>query len=134
MIEPIQYAKRTSRALLLLVPVMALFAGPASTDEAEGLPAFKFGPQTLTDTTRRETARLYTLTCASCHGAKGEGNNNGLSLYAAKNQQISSAAIHYGRAQPPPLTIVMPAYGNVLTPVEIGQLAAYVATFRPEWP
>ncbi|HEY6644436.1 cytochrome c [Povalibacter sp.] len=134
MIKRIQCAKRVARTLLLLLPAMMFVAGPAAADEAEGLPAFKFEQQTLTDATRREAARLYTLTCAACHGAKGEGNNNGLSLYAAKNQQISSAAIHYGRAQPPPLTIVMPAYGNVLTPVEIGQLAAYIATFRPAWP
>lgn len=134
MIEPINRAKLTARALLLLLPAMALLAGPVAAVESEGLPVFKYEPQTLTDATRRDAARLYTLTCASCHGAKGEGNNNGLSLYAAKNQQISSSAMHFGRAQPPPLTIVMPAYGNVLTPVEIGQLAAYIATFRPAWP
>lgn len=118
----------------LLCILLGTFAFAQQASAAETLPAFKFVSQTLTEADRRNVAQLYARTCAACHGAKGEGANNGLSLLAAKNQQMTAAVIHFGKAQPPPLTIVMPAYGAMLTPVEIGQLAAYVATFRPEWP
>jgi hypothetical protein len=66
----------------------------------------------------------------------GEGNGNGLALYGSKDPLASSAAMHFGRKQPPPLEIVMPAYGaqSLLTQVQIGQLAEYISGFRPPWP
>jgi mono/diheme cytochrome c family protein len=60
-------------------------------------------------------------------------------LYGAKNPQQNAAAIHYGRVEPIPATayaqpVVMPPFGNDLTPVQIGELVAYIMTFRAPWP
>lgn len=125
--------------MLLLMCATIAGASIASAQEAMALPPpppFKFVPQKLTPSTRVQAAKLYARDCASCHGKDGEGNNNGLSLYGSKDPQHSAAAMHFGKAQPPPLTMVMPAYGTekFLTQKEIAQIAAYIAEFRPPYP
>ena len=52
---------------------------------------------------------------------------------------MNAAAIHFGRVEQIPKTayatpVVMPAFGNQLTPVQIGELVAYIMTFRAPWP
>lgn len=124
-----------SAALLALLPIAAL-QGRATAAEgvAAALPPFRYVPQTLTDADRRVIALLYERTCSSCHGTDGGGNGNALALYGAKNPLNAAAAIHFGRAEPPPGRSIMPPYGALLTPIEIGQLVAYIASFRPPWP
>jgi mono/diheme cytochrome c family protein len=125
---------RLRHAFLCLLPFGAALASPVSAAEAP--PAFKFMPQKLSAADRVNVSALYGRTCASCHGTGGQGNGNGLSLFGSKDPLASAAAMHFGRTEPPPLHTVMPAYGaqSLLTPVQIGQLSAYIQSFRPPWP
>lgn len=120
---------------ILALPTAVLLMRPVGAKEAPP-PSFKFVPQKLTAATRAKVARLYGQTCSGCHGMSGEGAGNGLSLFGAKDPLASAAAMHFGRSEPPPLKTIMPAYGaqSILTPVEIGQLAEYIKSFRPSWP
>jgi mono/diheme cytochrome c family protein len=97
---------------------------------------FHFVPQKLTEADRRSVAMLYARTCSGCHGMSGEGAGNGLALYGSKDPLAAAVPMHFGRAEPPPLKTVMPAYGalGMLSQTEIAQLAAYVGSFRPPWP
>ena len=121
------------RLVLLGVPVLTgaamLSAGPAPV-------TFSYIPVKLSAADRTEVGELYAVQCAGCHGEKGEGNNNGLSLFGSKDPLASAASIHFGRAEPPPLKTVMPAYGaqSMLSQKQISQLATYIAEFRPPWP
>lgn len=126
---------RLGRLALLALPVAAILGRPVAANEAPP-PTFKYVPQKLTAANRPQVARLYAQTCGGCHGMKGEGAGNGLSLYGSKDPLASAASMHFGRAEPPPLKTVMPAYGaqSILTPQEIGQLAEYIKEFRPPWP
>lgn len=119
-------------AVALALPILA------AAEEDPVLPLFKYSPQALTDANRARVMQLYDDMCTGCHG-HGEGQNNGLALYGAKNPQLNAAAIHYGRVEPIPKTdyatpVVMPAFGEQLTPVQIGELVAYIMTFRAPWP
>lgn len=118
-----------------LALVAALSARGVLAGDAPPTP-FKFVPQKLSKAERPRIAELYVRTCAGCHGKSGEGAGNGLSLYGSKDPRESSVPIHFGRAQAPPLTIVMPAYGaqGMLTQTEIAQLAEYITSFKPPWP
>ncbi len=121
-------------ALIKLAPLIFQLVIPALAAEAPA--AFDYRPQKISSADRPAVAELYVNTCASCHGPSGEGNGNGLALYGSKDPLANAAAMHFGRKQPPPLEIVMPAYGvqSLLTQTQIGQLAEYVAGFRPPWP
>ncbi len=112
----------------------ALLAQPALAHEAP-VP-FKYVPQTLTKAEIPKIAALYRQTCSACHGASGEGAGNGLSLYGSKDPRESAVPMHFGRSQPPPQTLVMPAFGaeRILTQVQIAKLAEYIKSFRPPWP
>ena len=125
---------RIWKRVLFLQFILTGFATQAAVADAPA--AFEYRPQKLSIADRKTIAELYVTTCAGCHGVTGEGNGNGLSLYGSKDPLASAAVMHFGRTQPPPLQITMPAYGaqSLLTPVQIGQLAAYISSFRPPWP
>jgi mono/diheme cytochrome c family protein len=118
----------------LLFAAASLVAQPALAREAP-VP-FKFVPQTLTKAEMPKIAALYRQNCAVCHGPSGEGAGNGLSLYGSKDPRESAVPMHFGRSQPPPQTLVMPAFGaeKMLTQVQIAKLAEYIKSFRPPWP
>ena len=124
---------------LLSIAIGACSVGSAGVaGEAPLLPPFKYVPQELTDANRPRVLKLYDDLCSGCHG-HGEGRDNGLALFGAKHAQLNAAAIHFGRVEQIPKTryatpVVMPAFGNQLTPVQIGELVAYIMTFRAPWP
>lgn len=123
------------RSIGIIALVTALSLQPAGAGDAPP-PAFKFVPHKLSKSEIPTIAALYARTCAACHGRSGEGARNGLSLYGSKDPRQNAVPIHFGRSQPPPLTIVMPAYGaeGMLSQVEIAKLAEYIALFKPPWP
>jgi mono/diheme cytochrome c family protein len=114
---------------------MAFLTSPAVAGDAPPR-TFKYVPQKITPSQLPRVAELYVLTCSACHGKSGEGAGNGLSLYGTKDARENAVPIHFGRSQPPPLTIVMPAYGadGTLTQSQVAQLAEYITTFKPPWP
>jgi mono/diheme cytochrome c family protein len=120
--------------IVRLLPVVVSLAMPALAAEVPA--AFNYQPQKVSPADRPTVEALYVNTCAACHGMKGEGNGNGLALYGSKDPLASAGAMHFGRKQPPPLEIVMPAYGvqSLLTQAQIGQLAEYISGFHPPWP
>lgn len=128
-------SKRVAMLCLVVLPAVAFLARPVVAAQ-EAPPTFHYVPQKLTSADRKTTAKLYLVTCSGCHGKNGEGNGNGLALYGSKDPLSSASSMHFGRAEPPPLKTVMPAYGaqSILTQKEIAQLAAYIAEFRPPWP
>ena len=130
--------RRVHGALLVLAIGVFGVQGPALADEAPPLPQFEYVPQRLSHANRARVVRLYDELCAGCHG-RGEGRDNGLALFGARHPQLNAAAIHFGRVEQIPKTayatpVVMPAFGNQLTPVQIGELVAYIMTFRAPWP
>jgi alcohol dehydrogenase (cytochrome c) len=65
---------------------------------------------------------VFTQTCASCHGAEGNGGHGGPALTSTVLDAGSAAAtIYNGRNQ-------MPAFGQLLTAEEIGDVAAYIVS------
>jgi alcohol dehydrogenase (cytochrome c) len=73
-----------------------------------------------------ERGRLvYAQSCASCHGAGGDGGHGGPALTAIALEAASIVAtIRDGRVRNG--QALMPALGQILTPDEIGDVAAYV--------
>ena len=131
-------SRMTRLSLGFLSLLGAALPSLAEAEEDVIVPLFRYVPQTLTDANRARVADLYDGMCAGCH-VHGEGQDNGLALYGAKHPELDAAAIHYGRVEPIPKTayaepVVMPPFGNRLTPVQIGELVAYIMTFRAPWP
>ena len=67
---------------------------------------------------------VYIQACIFCHGDKGEGGHDGAPLTAATNAEVIRRAVSQGQD-------LMPAFGTVLTPAQIRDVAAYVAEELP---
>ena len=64
--------------------------------------------------------QVYIEACAFCHGDRGEGGHEGISLAGATGAAVNRATITNGRNS-------MPAFGNLLTSGQIQDVAAYLA-------
>jgi mono/diheme cytochrome c family protein len=64
---------------------------------------------------------LYLTICQSCHGAEGDGGheNAGAPLTAALTMETILTTATHGRNQ-------MPAFGPILTPEDLHDVAAYI--------
>jgi cytochrome c553 len=85
-----------------------------------------------------ETARLFNINCAICHGAKGDGNgplstsgkigaiaNLTLDLYVAMADGTMYHSINYGRNN-------MGSYASQLSRMQRWQLVQYIRTLQPK--
>ncbi len=79
--------------------------------------------------------RLFTTTCAVCHGENGSGGtgpalNSQQVLTANTDEQITNTIINGGHRP----NSTMPAFGDRLTAVEIGALVDYIRAWEPTAP
>lgn len=118
--------------LLLAMPVVqAVEAGGEGLPPPERTPSAERGKEVF--------ERIATPTCASCHGAGGDGsgfrgpppaaNFHDLGRFAARSDADLWDAITNGRPADAP---VMPAFGERLTPQQKWDLIAYLRTFMYE--
>lgn len=121
------------RRLAVLAAVLGLVAIPAAVGPAPAAPPPATSPQAPPAQATPDGATLYGQNCASCHGTRGQGTQQGPALVgtgpASVDFQLST-----GR---------MPLRGNpyqprhqqpVFTPAEIDAIVGYVAGFGGDGP
>src|SRR5690606_19232371 len=92
--------------------------GPAET--GDGAPTASTTPQGAADVANGR--RVYESACGFCHGETGEGGHGGgPTLAAVTSAAAASRIVAEGRND-------MPAFGDTLTPEQIRDVAAFVAT------
>ncbi|NIW24406.1 MAG: PQQ-binding-like beta-propeller repeat protein, partial [Gammaproteobacteria bacterium] len=64
--------------------------------------------------------QVYVSACIFCHGDQGQGGHDGAALNLPIAPNVVSGVVAQGRN-------LMPAFGTVLTPQQISDVAAYVA-------
>lgn len=114
---PALAAKLTPEQIQLVADYVAARA-PALTPTTSSAPETSGATNTPTTSPPDPGAPLFAANCASCHGAQGEGDI-GPSLQRKINTADIIDTIEFGSGD-------MPAFGQILTAVEIQQIADHV--------
>lgn len=122
------FASIPQLTLLLLISCISACAGTTGRPEPVASPAPPLrssapsvsSPSPVADVDRGR--EVYRQICEICHGPNGEGGpGGGVPLMRAKDQAAVRTQVTYGFNY-------MPALGDDLSPAQIADVAAYVAT------